>query len=113
MPSESSTPVAVRRGFLPGSRHFQASAPYAQAIRKGQRHPNRVGRAIRLVAIKRQEHLGPALLETHLAPPGPTLPYQFSNHIGALCMTRGTDVHQLGGEAGREPMALLKHEVFK
>ena len=32
----------------------------------------------------------------------------FSKHIGALCVTRDTNVHKLGAKLGIEPMELLK-----
>jgi hypothetical protein len=38
-----------------------------KTLRKGRPHPSHAGRAVRLVAIKREEHPGPAFLETHLA----------------------------------------------
>jgi hypothetical protein len=34
--------------------------------------------------------------------------YEFSKHIGALCVTRGTDVYKLGPKLGLEPSELLK-----
>jgi len=34
--------------------------------------------------------------------------YQFSKHIGALCVTGGTDVFKLGGKLGIDPMELLR-----
>jgi hypothetical protein len=42
--------------------------PTSRALRKGRLHPSHAGRAVGLVAIKREEHPGPSLLETHLAP---------------------------------------------
>jgi hypothetical protein len=34
--------------------------------------------------------------------------YEFSKHIGALCVTRGKDVHKLGAKLGIDPMELLR-----
>jgi len=34
--------------------------------------------------------------------------YEFSKHIGALRVTRGTDVHKLGAGLGVDPMELLR-----
>jgi hypothetical protein len=34
--------------------------------------------------------------------------YEFSKHIGALCVTRGTDVYKLGPKLGMDPMELLR-----
>ncbi len=39
--------------------------------------------------------------------PEPKL-YQFSTHIGALCVTRATDVDKLGAKLGMDPMELLR-----
>jgi hypothetical protein len=38
-----------------------------------------------------------------------TLPkvYDFSKHIGALCVTRDTDVYKLGAKLGLDPGELL------
>jgi transcriptional regulator with XRE-family HTH domain len=35
-------------------------------------------------------------------------PYEFSKHIGALCVTRDTNVHKLGAKLGIDPMELLR-----
>jgi hypothetical protein len=34
--------------------------------------------------------------------------YEFSEHIGALCVTRGTDVYKLGRKLGIDPFDLLR-----
>jgi hypothetical protein len=34
--------------------------------------------------------------------------YTFSQHIGALCVTRDTNVYKLGAKLGIEPMELLR-----
>jgi transcriptional regulator with XRE-family HTH domain len=34
--------------------------------------------------------------------------YEFSKHIGALCVTRDTNVHKLGAKLGIDPMELLR-----
>ena len=34
--------------------------------------------------------------------------YEFSKHIGALCVTRGTDVYKLGAKLGIDPAELLR-----
>jgi hypothetical protein len=34
--------------------------------------------------------------------------YEFTNHICALCATRGTDVFRLGAKLGIDPMELLQ-----
>jgi hypothetical protein len=34
--------------------------------------------------------------------------YEFSKHICALCVTRGTDVFRLGAKLGIDPMELLQ-----
>jgi hypothetical protein len=34
--------------------------------------------------------------------------YEFSKHIGALCVTRDTNVYKLGGKLGVEPTDLLR-----
>jgi hypothetical protein len=34
--------------------------------------------------------------------------YEFSKHICALCVTRGTDVFRLGTKLGIDPMELLQ-----
>jgi hypothetical protein len=34
--------------------------------------------------------------------------YEFSEHICALCVTRGTDVFRLGAKLGIDPMELLQ-----
>ena len=39
--------------------------------------------------------------------PEPKL-YQFSTYIGALCVTRGTDVFRLAAKLGIDPMELLQ-----
>jgi hypothetical protein len=33
--------------------------------------------------------------------------YEFSKHIGALCVTRDTSVHKLGAKLGIDPVELL------
>jgi hypothetical protein len=33
--------------------------------------------------------------------------YEFSKHIGALCVTRDTNVHKLGAKLGIDPAVLL------
>jgi hypothetical protein len=38
--------------------------------------------------------------------PEPKL-YQFSTHIGALCVARATDVDKLGAKLGMDPMELF------
>jgi transcriptional regulator with XRE-family HTH domain len=35
-------------------------------------------------------------------------PYTFSTHVGALCVTRDTNVHKLGEKLGIDPMELLR-----
>jgi transcriptional regulator with XRE-family HTH domain len=35
-------------------------------------------------------------------------PYEFSKHIGALCVARDTNVHNLGAKLGIDPMELLR-----
>jgi hypothetical protein len=34
--------------------------------------------------------------------------YAFSQHIGALCVTRDTNLHKLGAKLGIDPMELLR-----
>jgi hypothetical protein len=34
--------------------------------------------------------------------------YEFSKHIGALCVQRDTNVHKLGAKLGMDPMELLR-----
>jgi hypothetical protein len=34
--------------------------------------------------------------------------YEFSKRIGTLCVTRGTNVHQLGAKLGIDPTDLLR-----
>jgi hypothetical protein len=34
--------------------------------------------------------------------------YSFFQHIGAMCVTRGTDVYRLGAKVGMAPMELLR-----
>jgi transcriptional regulator with XRE-family HTH domain len=34
--------------------------------------------------------------------------YEFSKHIGALCVTRDTNVHKLGARLGIDPMELMR-----
>jgi transcriptional regulator with XRE-family HTH domain len=34
--------------------------------------------------------------------------YEFSKHIGALCVTRDTNVHKLGAKLGVDPTELLR-----
>jgi hypothetical protein len=34
--------------------------------------------------------------------------YEFSKHIGALCVTRDTNVHKLGAKLGVDPAELLR-----
>jgi hypothetical protein len=50
--------------------------PDPQALRKGQRYPERVGRALRHVGIKHEEDPGQALLETHLTLPNHDRPHE-------------------------------------
>jgi hypothetical protein len=47
--------------------HSQNSPPTSQTLRKGRPHPSHADQAVRSVAIKREEHPGPSVLETHLA----------------------------------------------
>jgi hypothetical protein len=38
--------------------------------------------------------------------------YEFSKHIGALCVTRDTDVHQLGAKLDVGSTELLRQTVW-